>query len=85
MPFTPFFETLTECMRRNYMLPFQAMSPFRIFLGNVTVCVNNMFALSVLGFTVKSCLVRTVYLIYQDFFSFAERLNGGVAFGSCVD
>jgi hypothetical protein len=44
-----------------------------------------MFALGVLGFAVKGCLVGTVYLLYQDFFGFAEGLDGGVTFGSCVD
>jgi hypothetical protein len=44
-----------------------------------------MFAQGVLGFAIKSSLVATVYLLYQDFFSFAKRLYGGVAFGSCVD
>jgi len=44
-----------------------------------------MFALGVLGFAVKGCLVGTIHLLYQDFFSFAEGLYGGVAFGSCVD
>ena len=67
------------------MFPFQTMGTFRIFLGNVTVCVNHMFALGVLGFAIKSCLVATVYLLYQDFFRFAEGLYSGVAFGSCVD
>jgi hypothetical protein len=47
--------------------------------------MNHMFALGVLGFAVKSCLVGTVYFLNQDFFGFAERLDGGVAFGSCVD
>jgi hypothetical protein len=47
--------------------------------------MNNLFALGVLGFAIKSCLVAAVYLLYQDFFSFAEGLYGGVAFGSCVD
>jgi hypothetical protein len=44
-----------------------------------------MFALGVLGFTIESCLVAPVNLLYQDFFSFAEGLYGGVAFGSCLD
>jgi hypothetical protein len=26
-----------------------------------------------------------ICMLYQDFFSFAEGLDGGVAFGSCVD
>jgi len=47
--------------------------------------MNHLFALGVLGFTIKSCLVSTVNLLYQYFFGFAERLVGGVAFGSCVD
>jgi hypothetical protein len=44
-----------------------------------------MFALGVLGFTIESCLVAPVNLLYQDFFCFAEGLYGGVAFGSCLD
>jgi len=44
-----------------------------------------MFALGVLGFTIESCLVAPVNLLYQDFFSFAEGLYGGVAFGTCMD
>jgi hypothetical protein len=44
-----------------------------------------MFALSVLRLAVKSCLVGTVYLLYQNFFGFAEGLDIGVAFGSCMD
>ena len=46
--------------------------------------MNHMFALGVLGFTIKSCLVASVHLLYQDFFRFAEGLDGGVAFGSCL-
>ena len=54
--------------------------------GMVLSCrVNNMFALSVLGFAVKSCLVGTVNFFNQDFFSFVKGLDGGVAFGSCMD
>jgi hypothetical protein len=41
-----------------------------------------MFALGVLGFAIKSSLVTPVYLLYQDFFRFAEGLDGGVAFGT---
>jgi hypothetical protein len=47
--------------------------------------MNHLFALGVLGFAIKSCLVAPVYLLYQDFFGFAEGLDGGVTFGSCVD
>jgi hypothetical protein len=74
MPLTPFFETLTECMRRDNMLPFQTMGSFRIFLGNISVCMNHMFAQGVLGFAIKSCLVATVNLLYQDLFSLVEGL-----------
>ena len=44
-----------------------------------------MFALGVLGFAIESCLVAPVNLLYQNFFSFAEGLYGGVAFGTCMD
>jgi len=67
------------------MLPLQTMGPSRIFLRNIPVCMNHMFSLGVLGFAIKGCLAASVYLLYQDFFCFAEGLNFGVAFGSCVD
>ncbi len=67
------------------MLPLQAMGAFRISLGHISVCMNHMFALGVLGFAIKSRLVATVYLPYQDFLGLAEGLYGGVAFESCMD
>ena len=66
------------------MLPLKATCPFRFCLGHIPICVDDVFALGVLGTTIKSCLVAPVYILYQDLFGFIEGLVFGIACYFCV-
>jgi hypothetical protein len=84
MPIAPFSKLGSEGIKMNDMLPLQPPCPLRFSPGNVTVIMDHVSSLSVLGAAIESLLMALVNFFNQDPFGKGERLNLAVAFGGAI-
>ena len=85
MSIAPFREFVAERIEMNDMLPLQPPRPFRFSFGNVTVTVDHIFSLCVLGAAIKGFLMAAVNFPHQDSFRLGEGLNLAVTFAAGIN
>ena len=85
MTIAPFREFITKRLNGDDMLPFEATRTARFSFRNVSVIMNHIFALCVLGSAIKGCLVGTVNFPYQNSLRLVKRTNLRIPFSGSIN